>query len=85
MNEIEELENKLVELQQEERRRLMPMKHHMAIGLMALLANEPGMGSKSIPKEDKPTPITRSGIKVGRNQSCPCGSGRKYKKCCLKK
>ena len=21
--------------------------------------------------------------KIGRNQSCPCGSGRKYKKCCL--
>ncbi|HHL33931.1 MAG TPA: hypothetical protein ENJ30_06160 [Desulfobulbaceae bacterium] len=23
--------------------------------------------------------------KVGRNAPCPCGSGRKYKKCCLKK
>ena len=22
--------------------------------------------------------------KVGRNDSCPCGSGKKYKKCCLK-
>jgi len=22
--------------------------------------------------------------KVGRNESCPCGSGKKYKKCCLK-
>jgi uncharacterized protein YecA (UPF0149 family) len=21
---------------------------------------------------------------VGRNDPCPCGSGRKYKKCCLK-
>ena len=21
--------------------------------------------------------------KVGRNDACPCGSGRKYKKCCL--
>ena len=21
--------------------------------------------------------------KVGRNESCPCGSGKKYKKCCL--
>ena len=21
--------------------------------------------------------------KVGRNASCPCGSGKKYKKCCL--
>jgi uncharacterized protein YecA (UPF0149 family) len=23
----------------------------------------------------------RSGIKVGRNDPCPCGSGKKYKKC----
>lgn len=23
--------------------------------------------------------------KVGRNESCPCGSGKKYKKCCLNK
>jgi len=21
--------------------------------------------------------------KIGRNEYCPCGSGRKYKKCCL--
>jgi uncharacterized protein YecA (UPF0149 family) len=21
--------------------------------------------------------------KIGRNQPCPCGSGKKYKKCCL--
>ncbi|CAM3386443.1 SEC-C metal-binding domain-containing protein [Marinicrinis lubricantis] len=23
--------------------------------------------------------------KIGRNQPCPCGSGKKYKKCCLEK
>jgi preprotein translocase subunit SecA len=22
--------------------------------------------------------------KIGRNDPCPCGSGKKYKKCCLK-
>ncbi len=22
-------------------------------------------------------------MKVGRNDPCPCGSGKKYKKCCL--
>jgi len=27
---------------------------------------------------------TRSGQKVGRNAPCPCGSGRKYKRCCGK-
>ena len=25
------------------------------------------------------------GEKVGRNDACPCGSGKKYKQCCLKK
>jgi hypothetical protein len=25
----------------------------------------------------------RSSLKVGRNEPCPCGSGKKYKKCCL--
>jgi hypothetical protein len=30
----------------------------------------------------KPKPITRPGAKIGRNEPCPCGSGKKYKKCC---
>jgi preprotein translocase subunit SecA len=29
-------------------------------------------------------PVRRSKEKVGRNQPCPCGSGKKYKKCCGK-
>lgn len=33
-----------------------------------------------------PKPVTqaREAPKVGRNDPCPCGSGRKYKKCCAK-
>ena len=27
-------------------------------------------------------PLRRQGAKVGRNDPCPCGSGRKYKHCC---
>jgi uncharacterized protein len=27
-------------------------------------------------------PVKRSGPKIGRNEPCPCGSGKKYKKCC---
>jgi len=30
----------------------------------------------------KPTPVRREGRKIGRNEPCPCGSGKKYKKCC---
>ncbi|WP_371740172.1 SEC-C metal-binding domain-containing protein [Bradyrhizobium sp. CCBAU 51765] len=27
-------------------------------------------------------PSLPRGTKVGRNEPCPCGSGKKYKKCC---
>ena len=29
--------------------------------------------------------IRRTERKIGRNEKCPCGSGKKYKKCCIKK
>lgn len=29
-------------------------------------------------------PVTRAGSRIGRNDPCPCGSGKKYKKCCAK-
>jgi hypothetical protein len=32
----------------------------------------------------KKKPITRPGAKIGRNDPCPCGSGKKYKQCCLR-
>jgi len=34
--------------------------------------------------EGIPETYERQGPKIGRNQPCPCGSGRKYKKCCGK-
>jgi hypothetical protein len=30
-----------------------------------------------------PQPIRRESPKIGRNELCPCGSGKKYKRCCL--
>ena len=33
----------------------------------------------------QPAPRTVAGDKVGRNDPCPCGSGKKYKKCCYLK
>ncbi len=48
-----------------------------------------GMGAPSpfsprneAPDDQAPTPIKRVHEKVGRNDPCPCGSGKKYKKCC---
>jgi len=29
--------------------------------------------------------VTRTTARVGRNDACPCGSGKKYKQCCLRK
>ena len=38
---------------------------------------------KRLYKEQKSsTTYVREGKKVGRNDPCPCGSGKKYKKCC---
>ncbi|MGA1862477.1 preprotein translocase subunit SecA [Deferribacter thermophilus] len=38
--------------------------------------------SDSEQQEEKKKPIRRVNPKVGRNDPCPCGSGKKYKKCC---
>jgi preprotein translocase subunit SecA len=34
---------------------------------------------------EKVEPIRNRGQRVGRNDPCPCGSGKKYKKCCMAK
>jgi len=31
----------------------------------------------------KTRPVVRDTKKIGRNDPCPCGSGKKYKNCCL--
>ena len=35
------------------------------------------------PSRQSAPPPVEGGAKVGRNDPCPCGSGKKYKKCCL--
>jgi len=34
--------------------------------------------------DQKKKPVRREAKKIGRNSPCPCGSGKKYKKCCGK-
>ena len=41
-----------------------------------------GRGNDAEQQEKKPQ--KRKQPKVGRNEPCPCGSGKKYKKCCGK-
>ena len=41
-------------------------------------------GSGQVPPAPSPQPrasMQHAGPKVGRNDPCPCGSGKKYKKC----
>ncbi len=37
---------------------------------------------QEISKQRKSDHIFRREVKIGRNDPCPCGSGKKYKKCC---
>ena len=39
---------------------------------------------KALYKEQKESTTIRVGKKIGRNDPCPCGSGKKYKQCCGK-
>ena len=39
-------------------------------------------GNLGADKAEAKKPLTRIQEKVGRNDPCPCGSGKKYKKCC---
>jgi hypothetical protein len=41
------------------------------------------MRSQEFPTEARATRDTRGRVKIRRNDPCPCGSGRKFKKCCL--
>lgn len=38
------------------------------------------MGGNAVADEEH-TPFVRDGRKIGRNEPCPCGSGKKYKQC----
>ena len=47
---------------------------------VAVVTSEGGAGDKTVKRQP-----AKSAKKVGRNDPCPCGSGKKYKNCCLDK
>jgi preprotein translocase subunit SecA len=52
-----------------------------------LSAMNNGTTNNEMPKNnvaEKRQPVVNNGPKVGRNDPCPCGSGKKYKQCCGK-
>jgi len=44
---------------------------------------KPTLSRKDEPLELKIAPFFQAEKQVGRNNPCPCGSGKKYKKCCM--
>ena len=49
----------------------MQLQHEQSSALQETEENSP----------DTHTPFVRDGVKVGRNDPCPCGSGKKFKRC----
>ena len=47
-------------------------------------ANESVADQSAASSDSRVEPIRNFGQKVGRNDPCPCGSGKKYKNCCAK-
>ncbi len=48
---------------------------------VATITSEGGAGDKTVKRQ----PVVRKAKKIGPNDPCPCGSGKKYKKCCYLK
>jgi preprotein translocase subunit SecA len=74
------------EMEELERRRKEELEHEMARARLrheeASATGKPGGGDEQ--KQSGPDTFVRQERKVGRNEPCPCGSGKKYKQCCGK-
>jgi preprotein translocase subunit SecA len=58
--------------------------HEEAQSTASMLANQQE-GDDGTGTSEKLEPIRNRGERVGRNDPCPCGSGKKYKNCCMRK
>jgi len=72
-----------VELVQAAPERRRPMQRATAVKAEAsgMAAGGERAEARHSPTSGPPTTVRRSTPKVGRNDPCPCGSGKKYKKC----
>ena len=59
---------------------------HLEIKEIEIVEEKPVEISTNAPDDNsvKKQPKVNKNKKVGRNDPCPCGSGKKYKKCCGK-
>ena len=44
--------------------------------------HEAELRAEGAPEQAKVETVVHEGPRIGRNDPCPCGSGKKYKKCC---
>ena len=70
----------------EERRRQEAMAQEMELHHddASALTSESSPEEQEAAAPAQETPYKRTDRKVGRNEACPCGSGKKYKQCCGK-
>ncbi len=59
-------------------------KEFSSLDAQAFAPQQPGPGPQETPSVPPVQSYQRDGRKVGRNDPCPCGSGKKFKKCCGK-
>ena len=60
-----------------------PGLNYLCAGLKRFFLHSRAPLSRLVSRQREPAPAFRSApSNTGRNDSCPCGSGRKYKKCC---
>ena len=72
-----------IERQREQERARARMNYqHQAVSALSGAEAEGGQAeSQELRTADKKAPFVREVPKVGRNEPCPCGSGKKYKQC----
>jgi preprotein translocase subunit SecA len=72
-----------VEAVEEQRRQKQNVKMQFRHAQVEGLANEFAENNNDQGQEEpkKQRPFVRQGRKVGRNEPCPCGSGKKFKQC----
>ncbi|WP_339898782.1 preprotein translocase subunit SecA [uncultured Gilvimarinus sp.] len=72
--QMEEMERRRM-AEEAQARQKMQLTHDQASAMGTEGAKRPEAGQAGA------APVTREGRKVGRNDPCPCGSGKKYKQC----
>jgi len=59
-----------------------PAKPATVADVFASMMSQSGRRAAEAAARQPSAPVQRTAPSVGRNDPCPCGSGKKYKKCC---